>query len=97
MVDLSAAILRRIAVVGDVHADDSRLDVVLRTIADLQVEAMLCTGDIVDGPGSAARCCGLLQAHRVHCVRGNHDRWLFTDLWRDQRYATPVATLTSST
>ena len=93
MVDLSAVIVRRIAVIGDVHTDDGRLDVALRTIADLQVEAVLCTGDIVDGPGSAARCCALLQEHRVHCVRGNHDRWLFTGVWRDQRYATAIATL----
>ena len=85
--------LRRIAVIGDVHTHDGPLQLALVTIAGLYVDAVLCTGDIVDGPGSAAVCCALLQEHGVQCVRGNHDRWLFTDTWRDQRYATDVAGL----
>lgn len=40
---------------------------------------VLAVGDIVDGPGDVGRCCGLLRAHGVVAVRGNHDRWLLAD------------------
>jgi predicted phosphodiesterase len=45
----------------------------LRTADGL--DAILCVGDVVTGPGDAGRCCDLLGAADVHTVRGNHDRW----------------------
>jgi putative phosphoesterase len=78
----------RIAVIGDVHANDERLAAALERIDALQVDVVACTGDIIDGHGSVERCCALLRAHNVLCVRGNHDRWLFTGLLRDRVGAT---------
>ena len=89
----AAAVVRRIAVIGDIHTHDGRLAVALREIAGLNVECVFCTGDVVDGPGSAAECCSLIRAHGVRCVRGNHDRWLFTSVWRDQQCATALDSL----
>jgi putative phosphoesterase len=94
--DTTAALIQRCVVIGDVHADDHALELALNTTATLDVDAVLCTGDIVDGNGSVSRCCHLLQQHDVVCVRGNHDRWLFTDVLRDRPHATQLHQLTRS-
>jgi predicted phosphodiesterase len=66
----------RIGVVGDVHACDERLAVLLDDFCRQGVDAIWCVGDIVNGPGSPDRCVSLLAAAGVVTVRGNHDRWL---------------------
>jgi putative phosphoesterase len=66
--------LRRLLLVGDVHAEDVRLAAALDHTAG-RVDRVLCVGDIVDGPGDVARCIALLDAHGAAVVRGNHDRW----------------------
>lgn len=68
--------LKRIAAIGDIHAEDARLERALAHMAAVEVDAILAVGDIVDGPGDVNRCCEMLQARGVHVVRGNHDRWL---------------------
>src|SRR5262245_37031413 len=82
--------VRRLAVIGDVHAEDERLELALRAASSLDVDRIACTGDVADGAGSVARCCALLREHSVACVRDNHDRWLFTGLLRDARNATQL-------
>lgn len=67
--------LTRFAILGDVHAEDHRLAVALTHAGTLNLDGVLCVGDIVDGRGDAARCIALLRAASVACVRGNHDRW----------------------
>jgi len=76
--------LCRAGVIGDVHAEDETLEAVLaflKTVPNL--DALLCTGDVVTGPGDTGRCCGLLRAAGVLTVRGNHDRWFFLDGYAD--------------
>jgi len=65
----------RLGLVGDVHAEDTLLRLALERLAADGAEAVLCTGDIVDGQGDVDECCRLLQEHGVLAVRGNHDRW----------------------
>ncbi len=67
---------RRLALIGDVHAEHERLEAALRHLEGEDVCHILCTGDIVDGRGCPNRSIELLQQHDVHVVRGNHDRWL---------------------
>ena len=67
--------LTRFAILGDVHAEDVRLASALDHIATLNLDGILCVGDIVDGRGDAGRCVALLRAAGAACVRGNHDRW----------------------
>ena len=43
------------------------------------VDAIVCTGDLADGPGDVAACCELLREANAVTVRGNHDRWLLED------------------
>jgi putative phosphoesterase len=65
-----------IGAIGDIHAEDTRLEIVLQFFADQQVEKVLAVGDLVDGPGDPLRVCSLLEQHSVEVVAGNHDRWL---------------------
>lgn len=71
-----AAELRRIGVVGDVHACDRRLERLVAFLQTQELDRLLCVGDIVNGPGDPDRCATILAAADVLTVRGNHDRWL---------------------
>ncbi len=75
--------LRRIAALGDIHAEDQTLERVLVHLADLSLDRILAVGDIVDGPGDSLRCCRLLAAAGVDVVRGNHDRWALKEQLRN--------------
>jgi len=72
-------IVRRLGIIGDVHAEDGRLAQALAYLNKAQVDQTICTGDIVDGLGCPERSLRLLQKHQVKTVRGNHDRWLLED------------------
>ena len=89
----SAAPLRRVGVLGDVHAEDVALDAALHFFAHQSLDAVLCVGDIVDGPGDAERTVALLMEHDVVCVRGNHERWFAGGHARSLPDATPAGTL----
>ncbi len=71
----NAAPLRRVGVIGDVHACDVRLEQLLRHFAARTLDAVWCVGDVLNGPGDNDRCARLLAAAAVVTVRGNHDRW----------------------
>lgn len=75
--------LARIGVIGDPHTEDERLAGAIRFLRNEGVDAILCTGDVVSGKGDANRCCHLLEENGVHTVRGNHDRWFFTNGYTD--------------
>lgn len=77
------ALIRTLGVVGDVHAEHERLDAALDLFARQGVDAVICTGDIADGPGEIGICCELLQQAAVTTVAGNHDRWLLDDRVRE--------------
>jgi predicted phosphodiesterase len=80
--------LRRIGLLGDIHAEDTSLAVALRVLADAGVDALMAVGDIADGPGSVDRCCDLLATAGALAVRGNHERWLLAGTMRDLPDAT---------
>lgn len=69
----------RIGVIGDVHAEHERLSQALEFLAREAVDTVLCTGDLVDGPGCVDQCVNQLAEHKVRTVRGNHDRWILED------------------
>lgn len=85
--------LSRIGILGDVHACDARLEAALHFLRALNVERILCVGDIVDGLGDGERCCELLQQFDVATVRGNHDRWLLNGEMRDLEGSVALASL----
>jgi predicted phosphodiesterase len=67
--------ITRFAAIGDIHAEDEVLAAVFESIACLDVEAVLATGDLANGPGSLDRCCEQLRRSETLVVAGNHDRW----------------------
>lgn len=67
--------LRRLGVIGDVHCESETLGQVLDGLETMNVEAVLCVGDLVDGPGDADATLAMLEARGVQCVAGNHERW----------------------
>jgi predicted phosphodiesterase len=72
-------VVRQVGLIGDVHAEDEILAVALGHLgAGDGLDAILCVGDVVTGPGDAGRCCDLLAGASVLTVRGNHDRWFLT-------------------
>src|SRR5262245_31832029 len=66
----------RVAIIGDVHAEDEHLSTALEHFSHRNVDAVLCTGDVVVDQGAAQRGCDLLRYQWIPTVRGNHDRWL---------------------
>lgn len=80
--------LRRIGVLGDVHAEDELLFTALTALRASSVDAILAVGDLVDGHGDADRTCALLCDASVQSVRGNHDRWFLREERRDLEVVT---------
>ena len=75
--------LSRLGLLGDIHAEDERLEAAMSLFARERADAVLSVGDIVDGPGDVDRCCDLLQEHLALVVRGNHDRWILENALRN--------------
>lgn len=74
--------LERFALIGDVHAEDERLEAAIMLARRQGAESILCVGDVADGFGDLERTVRILDAERVRCVSGNHDRWFLEDIMR---------------
>ena len=85
--------LKRLGVIGDVHAEHERLAAALEHLTREGVDAICCTGDVADGTGDVDACCALLAAADVLSVAGNHDRWLLADRMRNVPFAHRLADL----
>jgi len=80
---ISTARVGRVGVVGDVHCESATLSRVLNALDTMSVDAVLCVGDLVDGPGDADAALAILEARDVQCVAGNHERWFLEGVRRD--------------
>lgn len=76
---------RRIGVIGDVHAEDERLEVAIATLRRAGAERLVCVGDVADGMGDLDRTIALLDEAGVKTISGNHERWFLGDTMRDLR------------
>jgi len=83
--------ISRLGLIGDVHAEDQRLEGALNSFRRRGVPVIASTGDIVDGKGSVDRCCELLERNEVVTVSGNHDRWFLAGTARGLPEATDPA------
>jgi len=90
---MAARPLRRLGLVGDIHAEHEALSTALRALASLDADAIVAVGDIVDGAGDPNRCCELLSGCGALVVRGNHERWLLEGTMRDLPEATSLRSL----
>jgi predicted phosphodiesterase len=92
--------IERAGLIGDVHSEQQRLAGVLAHFARLSLDAILCTGDLGDGPHDARavdECCAALQRAGALTVSGNHDRWLQDGELRDLPGATDRDELAAET
>jgi putative phosphoesterase len=87
-------VVRRLGLIGDVHAEDERLGIAIAALHAEKVERILCCGDLVDGHGDVDRTCSTLALHGVTTVRGNHDRWIRDDDMRTLPNAHRMTALT---
>ncbi len=67
--------LSRLGVIGDVHCESKTLGRVIDALETMGVDAIVCVGDLVDGPGDADATLAVLKTRGVQCVAGNHERW----------------------
>ena len=74
--------VRRVGLIGDVHAEHRRLESALEFLHGANVDAIWCTGDLADGAGDLDACCELLAGANATVVAGNHDRWLLSNRMR---------------
>jgi len=72
-------VIRRMGIVGDVHTESTLLELALAHLKAQQVDVIVCTGDVPDGPEGARgadRACRMLREAGVLTVSGNHERWM---------------------
>jgi putative phosphoesterase len=82
--------LKKIGVIGDIHTESTRLRKALELLQTMDLDEILCVGDVVDGTGDVNECCDLLREHQVIIVKGNHDEWFLKNTMRDLPVSTPV-------
>lgn len=93
-------VAQRVGVIGDVHTEYARLRTAIAHLRAQEVDLLLCTGDLPDGPSSPAdveRCCAALRDEGVLTICGNHDRWLQDNEMRDLPGATSQDELSDKT
>ena len=87
--------LRRIGIIGDIHAEDRLLQTALEFLAMRDLDLIMAVGDIADGVGSVDRCYQLLHQYSVAAVTGNHERWFLSGQARDLPEATSADDVSS--
>lgn len=65
----------RLGIIGDIHADVRALEAVFRHLEGLDVDRLVCTGDLVGYGWQADQVVALVRDRQIPCIRGNHDRW----------------------
>ena len=64
---------RRVAVISDIHGNLHALRAALDTIADEEVDAIWCLGDLVGYGPRPNECCSEVERATGLCLVGNHD------------------------
>jgi predicted phosphodiesterase len=63
----------RTAVIADIHANLEALQAVLERIHALNVDEIVCLGDIVGYNANPNECVEIMREKKIACVLGNHD------------------------
>lgn len=65
-----------IAIISDIHGNVSALKAVLNEIDSLNVEQIICLGDVVGYYCEVNECCDILRERNIYTLLGNHDYYL---------------------
>lgn len=63
----------RIAVIADIHSNLEALQAVLERIHALNIDELVCLGDIVGYNANPNECVDILRSEEIQSVLGNHD------------------------
>lgn len=61
------------AVISDIHANLEAMNVVLERIDSMDVDQIICLGDVVGYNASPNECCEIIRERNIPTVLGNHD------------------------
>jgi diadenosine tetraphosphatase ApaH/serine/threonine PP2A family protein phosphatase len=64
------------AIIGDVHGNVDALWATLDVLDRLEVEDIICAGDLVGYGGAPSECIDLIRGRGIRCVKGNHDAYV---------------------
>lgn len=81
----------RYAIVADIHSNLAALKAVLEAISREDVASVICLVDIVGYGPSPCEAIAALRTVRLHCIRGNHDRYALGENTDNIRTATAEA------
>ena len=70
---------RKIAILGDIHANIDALSVVLRDCQEQGVTEYLCTGDVVGYNACPHECLAWIRELGCPVVKGNHDHYVASE------------------
>ena len=62
------------AIISDIHANLEALEAVLAHVATLQVDQLICLGDVIGYGPNPAECLDLVMKHCDLTILGNHDQ-----------------------
>lgn len=62
------------AIISDIHSNIEALTAVFERIDALDVDEVICLGDIVGYHANPNECVSLIRERGVRCITGNHDR-----------------------
>jgi putative phosphoesterase len=61
--------------IADLHGDLRAAETALRRLDELDVDQIVCAGDVVGYGSEPDAVAALIKERAILCVRGNHDRW----------------------
>jgi hypothetical protein len=67
---------RSVAILADIHGNIRALDAVLDDIADQDIDAVVCNGDLITGSAHSVAVVQHIRQLGIPCTRGNHERYL---------------------
>jgi putative phosphoesterase len=65
----------KIGILSDVHGDIVSLDAALSRLRAMKCDHILCAGDLLDLEPFGEEVVRRIEAERIICIRGNHERW----------------------
>lgn len=81
----------KIGLISDVHGNLHALEAVLKALAGLQADLVVCAGDLVCYGAFPAECIRLLRERQIPSVMGNYDQAVALGLPRASRFpSTPL-------
>ena len=68
----------KMGLISDVHGNLPALESVLTSLQEMEIDTIVCLGDISGYYTQINECCDLLRNHQISAVMGNHDWYLVT-------------------